>query len=150
MEKYLHRDFLGGVLVILLGLGSIISGFGFHIGSLEHMGSGYFPVAVGLILALVGLGIAGPVVARNLQDSPLEMPDWRGYICVLGGLIGFMIFGKIGGLIPGTFAVVFIAAFGDKKNTVKQAFLLACGMCVLSAIVFGYLLETTIPLFGWR
>ena len=46
------RDYLGGVLMIALGLGAALEGSTYSIGSLSRMGPGFFPVALGVILAL--------------------------------------------------------------------------------------------------
>ena len=55
-----RRDLYAGVLLILVGLGAVIEGRNHSIGSLTHMGAGYFPIVLGVILAglgaVIGLG----------------------------------------------------------------------------------------------
>ena len=48
-----------------------------------------------------------------------------------------------------TFAIVFISALGDRRNTVKSAFLLAAAMVVVCLIVFSWGLQLQFPLFRW-
>ena len=61
-----NKDYYGGGLMLLLGLGTIWKGFDYHIGTLVRMGPGYFPVGVGAILALMGVFImAGAIRRRN-------------------------------------------------------------------------------------
>ena len=43
------------------------------------------------------------------------------------GVIGFVVFGVYGGLVPATFLSVFIAAMGDRTNGIRGAVLLARG-----------------------
>ena len=76
-------------------------------------------------------------------------PEWRGWICILGGVIAFVIFGVYGGLVPATFASVFVAALGDRQNNVKQSALLAAALTVFCVIVFHYGLKLQLPLFQW-
>ena len=48
-----------------------------------------------------------------------------------------------------TFAIVFISTLGDRKNTVKQAFVLSIGMSVIAVVVFWWALQLQLPLFRW-
>jgi hypothetical protein len=52
-----NRDYYGGALMMAIGLGAIIEGRQYPLGTLSRMGPGFFPVALGAILALVGLAI---------------------------------------------------------------------------------------------
>ncbi|MCR2752415.1 tripartite tricarboxylate transporter TctB family protein, partial [Salmonella enterica] len=66
------------------------------------------------------------------------LPDFRGSACILLGTLAFLLLGHYGGLLPATFAIVFISALGDRKNTVKQAFVLSLGMSVIAVVVFWW------------
>lgn len=135
--------------MILIGLGSVYGGTRYQIGSLARMGPGFFPSAVGAILALIGLAIA--LTARPIVEEPgARVPlDWRGSICIVGGMLAFIVLAEYGGLVPATFAVVFISAMGDRQNTVKQAFCLAVGMVVIAVVVFRWALHLQLNLFQW-
>ncbi|MDF3831541.1 tripartite tricarboxylate transporter TctB family protein [Cupriavidus basilensis] len=150
------KDYYGGALMTLIGLATAGAGMQYHTGTLSHMGPGFFPVAVGVLLALVGIMIA--VSARNEQPAKAQpaghghghgMPDLRGCVCIVLGVLAFLLLGKYGGLIPATFAIVFISALGDRSNTVKQAAVLALAMCVVAAVVFWWALQLQLPLFAW-
>ena len=47
-----HKDYYGGGLMIVIGLGAVACGADYQIGSLRQMGPGFFPVAVGVLLAM--------------------------------------------------------------------------------------------------
>ncbi len=156
MQKTINRkDYYGGALMVLIGLGAIYGGSDYHIGTLSHMGPGFFPAALGGLLALTGVLIA--VSARSGQASepaPGEahshsLPDLRGSVCILLGILAFLGLGHYGGLLPATFAIVFISALGDRNNTVKQALVLALGMSVVAVVVFWWALQLQLPLFRW-
>ena len=76
-------------------------------------------------------------------------PDWRGWACILGGVIAFVVLGAYGGLMPATFASVFIAAMGDRQNTVKGAAILSAVLTVFCLVVFHFGLSLQLPLFQW-
>lgn len=145
-----NKDRYGGVLMVLIGLAGVIGGARYHVGTLIHMGSGFFPVAVGAILALIGIAIALKGGLRDGRSRGFVKPDWRGWGCIIGGMLAFMLLGAYGGLIPATFAIVFISALGDRKNTLKQASWLALAMVAVSVVVFWWGLQLQLPLFGWQ
>src|SRR3569833_4626565 len=146
-----NKDYYGGGLMLLLGLGTIWKGFDYHIGTLSRMGPGYFPVIVGAVLALMGaliaLGARSAAAPGKAKQAP--PPEWRGWFCVVAATVAFIVLGRYGGLLPATFAVVFIAALGDRQNTIKSAILLAIAMVVVCLIVFSWALQLQFPLFRW-
>jgi hypothetical protein len=81
--------------------------------------------------------LAGPVV------------QWRGWLCIIGGVGVFVVLGTHGGLVPASFFSVFIAALGDRENTVRSAALLALGLTDAGVVVFHYGLHLLLPLFTW-
>ena len=142
-----NRDYYGGALMVLTGLAAIYAGLGYHLGTLARLGPGFFPVLIGGLLAATGVAIA--VSARPVREegNDAPAPEWRGWLCIVGGLLAFMVLGIYGGLVPGTFALVFITAMGDRKNTVKSAALLALAMVVIAIVLFRWALQLQLPLF---
>src|SRR5690606_24480389 len=144
-----------GALMVLVGLAAIYAGTNYNIGSLSHMGPGFFPAALGGLLAITGLLIA--LSARSGQSSesvPGEghahgLPDLRGGVCIVLGILACVLLGEYGGLLPATFAIVFISALGDRKNTVKQALILSALMSLVAIVVFWWALQLQLPLFRW-
>lgn len=148
-EKF-NKDHYGGALMVLLGFGAIFQGTSYQVGSLRAMGAGFFPVSLGAILALTGLVII--VTARRneaaAEGAPLPM-EWRGWICIALGIISFIVLGRYGGLLPASFAIVFISALGDRENTVTSALVLASAIVLICIIVFWWALQMQFPLFQW-
>jgi hypothetical protein len=151
INKY-NRDYCGGGLMLLFGVSAIWAGMSYRIGTLVHMGPGFFPVALGVILALTGVAIMiGAAAAAAVPGEKEEnlRPEWRGWICISLSIVAFVILGHYGGLLPATFAVVFISALGDRQNTIKSALLLSIVMCALCVLIFWYALQMQFPLFRW-
>jgi hypothetical protein len=145
-------DYYAGGLVMLLGAGAALTGSGYELGTLTKMGPGFFPTALGVILALVGVLIAGSAsygeTAEDIHGAAAPS-DWRGWICIISGALLFIVFAAHGGLLLATFSCVFVAALGDRTNTWKQAFLLAAAVSVFGIIVFAYALRVQIPIIGY-
>ncbi len=145
------RDYYSGALLMLIGLGAIVQGASYKIGSLTAMGSGFFPVALGVILVLLGIWIAGTAhrASRAIVPEDKAPVEWRGWLCILASVAAFVVLGRYGGLLPATFAVVFISALGDRGNTVWSALLLAVAMSAVCVGVFWWALQVQFPLFTW-
>lgn len=148
---WIKKDHVGGALMGLLGIGAVAVGRTYQVGTLSHMGPGFFPVALGVILLLCGLAIfVGASLSMHTaeQDETLP-PEWRGWACIVGSLIAFVVLGHYGGLVPATFAIVFISALGDRKNTWLQSVLLAGAIVIACVLIFHWALQIQFPLFAW-
>lgn len=145
------RDFYAGGLMVLLGLVMALKGPTYKLGTLVHMGPGFMPTALGVILIILGILIAASTAAAEDGDEEIlpAQPQWRGWACILAGPILFIILGSYGGMIPGTFACVFVSALGDRSATLKSAFLLAAMVTTLGVALFSYVLQVPMPLVQW-
>ena len=145
----MKRDYYAGGLMLLLGLGAAVTGTGYKSGSLARMGPGFMPVVLGIVLAFIGLLIAGTALASSERDDSKflpENPQWFGWLCIIGGPILFIILGEYAGMIPAVFACVFVCALGDKTATYKSAAILAAGVTVFGVLLFHYMLSIPFPL----
>jgi len=143
------RDYYAGALMLLLGVGAAVTGSGYKFGSLARMGPGFMPVVLGIVLAFLGILIAGTALASSEPDDKRFLPDnpqWFGWLCIIGGPILFIILGQYGGMIPAVFACVFVCALGDKTGTVKSSAVLAAGVTIFGVLLFHYLLSIPFPL----
>lgn len=149
LAKYV-RDYAGGALMLLIGIGAVIQGQTYSIGSLSKMGPGYFPVALGTLLTVLGIAL---LIDARLSQPKTEAkslpPEWRGWICIVLSIIAFAVIGKYGGLIPATIATVVISALGERNNTWRSALALASVMVVVCVVLFWWGLNLQFPLFAW-
>ena len=153
----LTKDRLGGALLVATGVAAVLAGVGYGMGTLREMGSGFYPVVLGVLLALIGLVLfatASRAPDAHLANAPAEtahlsgpVVQWRGWLCILGGALSFVVLGQHGGLVPASFVSVFVAALGDRNNSVRDAALLAALMTALGVVVFHYGLHLLLPLF---
>ncbi len=145
----MKRDYYAGALMLLLGVGAAVTGTGYKFGTLARMGPGFMPVVLGVVLAFLGLLIAGTALGSSEPDDKKFLPDnpqWFGWFCIIAGPIAFIILGHWAGMIPAVFACVFICALGDKTATYKSSLILSAGITAFGVLLFHYLLNIPFPL----
>jgi hypothetical protein len=163
---------LSGIICIVVGLGAVLEASRYTIGSLSHMGPGFYPAVLGALLALVGVMITGaalafapapddadpllagiPALAGGLQPPGgpdlAGGPDWRGWFCIIAGGVLFIVFASLTGLASAIFACVFVAALGDRTTSLRGSLVLALCMTLFGTVLFGYLLRIAMPLWQW-
>lgn len=147
------RDFYAGALVIFFGLVMALKGPGYRLGTLMHMGPGFLPTALGVILICLGIAIAatGLTVPEGEDEDILpEHPEWFGWACILAGPVCFILFGSYFGLIPAIFSCVFVSALGDRTAKLKNSLMLAAFVTAFGVGLFSYILQVPMPLLTWR
>ena len=145
-----RRELLPAGLMLAVAFGTIAGGSSnYTVGTLARMGPGFFSILLGALLTVVSLLLllspAGPQDDASQEAQPA--PEYRAWACVTGGVLAFILLGKYTGLVPATFALVFISAMGERRNTWKTATALGLGMSVLAVLVFSMLLSIQFPLF---
>jgi len=152
-SKYYSAGF-----IIVIGAATALGSLQYQMGTLARMGPGYFPLLLGALLVAIGLLVA---VTPDSEDeiradagrerfAVILRRHARPWSAVVTGMLAFIFIGQYGGLVPATFALIFIAALGDASNSVKAAFWLAVGVVAFAVIAFHYGLRMQFPLFAWR
>jgi len=139
-----NKDFLAGLLFLILGGFAVAVASNYPMGSTMRMGPGYFPTALGVILCLFGVylmvrGIrTGGKMARGWAWRPLA------FITLSIVLFGFLL--DRAGMIPALVAMFFAAAAAGRDFRFKEVLLLTVLMGAFAAAVFLYGLKLPYPL----
>ena len=148
-----HRDRYAGGLVILIGLAVVGQASRYHFGSLYAMGSGFFPVIVGIALTAIGVLILAAAIGGKGDPQhdaePVQAPDLRGFACIIAGILCFILLAPRFGMFPATFACVLVSACGDRTATPRSVLGLAIAVSVLGVAIFAYVLKLPLPAFRW-
>jgi len=155
-ELVRKRDFYAGGLMLLIGLFVALKGMTYRTGTLMHMGPGFLPTALGVLLALLGIAIAAasltPGDDGHADDQRIlpEQPQWWAWFCILMSPVCFIGFGYYFGMAPATFSCVLIAALGDRNATWKSSLVLAAIITVFGVGLFSYFLQVPLPILTWK
>ena len=147
-----NRDHYAGLLTALIGAGAIFEGWGYGVGTLSNMGSGFFPVALGAGMVTMGALMA---MARPRPGAPgdapgnvhaIRAPDWRGAAAIMAAVALFILLADRAGLAPATFACVFVGALGTSTTRLAEAAVLAAAVTVFGVLLFRYGLQGQFPI----
>jgi hypothetical protein len=141
------REVAAGLLFIAIGGFFAIDSLLFlRIGTAFSMGPGYFPLAMGTLLVVLGLVIAlRGVNAPAVAFGPVP---WRGGACVIGAVVFFGATVRGLGIVPALGVATMLAAKSSPQITWLGAALLSAGLTAFSAFVFVYLLNVPVPMLG--
>ncbi|MBS3997745.1 MAG: tripartite tricarboxylate transporter TctB family protein [Hydrogenophaga sp.] len=140
------QDIIGGLALTALGVFAAVHAQTYEFGSLTRMGAGYFPVALGVILALLGLLIAVPAFFRRGQPIRVE---WKTFALVMGGIVAFALTLKVLGLVLATALSVVISSLADRDTRWKGRIFLAIGVAAVTYVVFSMGLSMVLPIWPW-
>ncbi len=146
------RDYYAGALIALIGAAAAYEGSKYGIGSLDEMGSGFFPAAMGLCMIVTGASIAMAGGQREEQSPGLHLYaasstiDWRAWIAIILGTCLFISLAEYAGLLPAIFACVFVAALGSRRTRWKEALILAACVTAFGVALFAFGLRVQIPI----
>jgi hypothetical protein len=144
-------DLYAGAAFVVFGLAFAIGGSRYDVGSALRMGSGYVPLVLGGLLAVLGLLVVamafrgGDPAIRDVEREPIP---WRRGGMLVGAIVFFGLFVSGLGLGPTLFVTTFIAALAGHGTSVLKAALTAAGITALCLVVFVGLLQLRLPLLG--
>ncbi len=128
----------------------------YAVGTGARMGPGYFPLMLGILLAILGLVIMfKALVVEAFGGDKIGAWAWKPLFFIIAAnlLFGVLLAGlpKYGipamGLIVGIYALVFVASVAEPGWKVKNTFILATVLAAGSYIAFVYVLKLQFPVW---
>jgi len=140
------RDLAAGAIFVAIGLLFALGTRDLDLGTLLKMGPGFFPLALAVVLILLGLAIVG--VSFATQAEPIGSVPWRGLVLILLAPVLFGLTVRGLGLAPSVALAAFVASFASHRMTLPLAVGLTLGLTVFCVAVFHYGLGLPLRLFG--
>jgi putative tricarboxylic transport membrane protein len=140
------KDFWSGVIFVAVGVAAVVLGRDHPMGTAMRMGPAYFPIVLGLLLALIGLATILRALVRS--GPPVEKFTFGKPALVLGSNVLFGLFLRPLGLVVALVALVLVSAYASQRFRWPAALALAAGLAISSAIAFVRLLGLPIPILG--
>lgn len=151
-----QKDFFSGLLFMTVGGAFAYGASTYQVGNAARMGPGYFPLLLGVILALMGAVIAvRSFIAGTPDGDHIGAIAWRPLLLVLGANVAFgaLMIGvpSLGipqfGLVVAIFALVIIASLAAERFVLTEVLVLAAILAVGSYAAFVMLLGLQFPVW---
>ena len=129
-----QKDFFSGLMFMGVGAAFAFGASGYTIGNGARMGPGYFPLALGILLAILGGAITfKALVVETIDGDKVGKFAWKPLFFIIaanlvfGACIGGLpIIGlKPLGLIVGIYLLTYIASHAGEEHNFKEVAVLA-------------------------
>lgn len=137
---------LCGILLVATGGFFAFQSLDLEIGTSLRMGPGYFPLALSLVLVLLGLVIL--VQSLRVSGEAMGPIAWRGIFFILPAPIFFGLTVRGLGFVPSLFLTCLIASFASMRMNILTALMLSVAITLFSIAVFSYGLSLPFQRFG--
>ena len=142
-------DILAGLIFVAFGLAFAITSLSYELGTPLRMGPGYFPLALGGILVLLGLLIMGKgLISGSGAEERLGSVPWRALFLIVLAVLFFGLTVRGLGLVPATAVTALLTALASYRTGILAAVAIAAGLTVLCVLVFLVALQLRLPMFG--
>jgi hypothetical protein len=142
-------DILAGLIFVVFGLAFAITSLSYELGTPLRMGPGYFPLALGGILVLLGLLIVGKgLIANANAEELLGSVPWRALLLIVLAVLFFGLTVRGLGIVPATAVTALLTALASYRTGILAAVAIAAGLTVLCVLVFLLALQLRLPMFG--
>ncbi len=141
-----EKEFVAGLLFAVIGLGWAYAATNYDQGTATQMGPGYFPHAVGI--ALAGVGLCSVIRSMRVVDAD-RIGRWPfvTVFFILLSVVSFALLLTRFGLVAASAAVVLISCYNRLFRRPVEALLLALCITGFVAGLFVYLLALPLKLY---
>jgi hypothetical protein len=151
-----QKDFFSGLMFTVVGVAFAWGATTYTVGTGARMGPGYFPLMLGILMALIGLGIMFTGLSVETTDGEkIGKWAWKQVVFILGANLAFGIL--LGGLpslgipamgmIIAIYALVIISSLAGHEFKLPSVLVLATVLAVGSYVAFIWALKLQIQVW---
>jgi len=148
LRAFVRRaDAIEGVALVALG-GVIAAGaFGLRIGTPAHMGPGFVPLSLGVLLLLCGVVL----LARGKSDVvPASAPPaWRPLLALTFAFLLFAVLVDEAGLAIAVLAAIPVAGIAGGGARLRESLVYAVAMAAFAILLFVEALKLPLKVWPW-
>lgn len=151
-----QKDFFAGLMFMGVGVAFAWGATTYNVGTGARMGPGYFPLMLGIMLALIGVVITfKALVVETVGGDKIGKWAWKPlfYIIAANLVFGLLLAGLPAikfpafGMIVAIYALTFIASMAEPGWKYKTTFILATVLAIGSYVAFVLALKLQFPVW---
>ena len=140
-------DLYIGLLFLAFGGVFGLTSLSYRLGSIDRMGSGYFPLTVSVLITVIGLILIARAVVAGGVPKLRHLRRPRALALVLASSIAFGLLISRTGLVVAVLATVLLARLADSEGRIVESLVLAVVISVIAVLIFVVGLK--LPLNTW-
>ena len=141
------KDVLAGAVIIALGLAFALGALAYEVGDPLRMGPGYMPLALGIIIVALGIGVVIKGFIAG-EGEAIGGVDWRAVVLLTAALLFFGLTVRGLGVAAALLGTTLLASLARSRTSLIEVVLISVGLTVLSVVLFIYVLQLRVPLTG--
>ncbi len=143
-----QRDFGSGLMFLVIGAAFTVGATSYSLGSSAKPGPGYFPLMLGVLLALLGAVVLFKSLSIETEGGdPIGPIAWRPLLVIVLAIVAFAVaLPRLGLIVSVPLLITVVSLAGDDfrwKSVVAMSAALALG----SWAIFVWGLQLTLPLW---
>ena len=151
-----QKDFYSGVMFAVVGVAFAWGATTYNVGSGARMGPGYFPLMLGILMALIGLAVMFTGLSVETEDGEkIGRWAWKQVVYIIGANLAFGVllgglpaFGVPAmGMIIAIYALVVISSLAGSEFDLRKVLALATILALGSYIAFIWALKLQIQVW---
>ena len=151
-----QKDFYSGLVYTLVGASFAYGATSYNIGTGARMGPGYFPLLLGVMLAIIGAIILfKSLVVETPTGDEVGSWAWKPLVFIIAGnlLFGILLGGLPSikfpamGLIAAIYGTTLIVSMAGDEFKLKEVLILGTVLSVMSYLAFILLLKLQFPVW---
>ena len=151
-----QKDFYSGLLYTVVGAAFAYGAISYNIGTAARMGPGYFPLLLGVMLAIIGaIVLLKSLVVETATGDQVGAWAWKPLVFIIAGnlLFGILLGGLPSiklpamGLIAAIYGTTLIVSMAGDEFKLKEVLILGTILSVMSYLAFIMLLKLQFPVW---
>lgn len=154
-----RRDSVAGLVFMLFGVAAAVGATAYPLGSAMRMGAGYFPLLLGVVLALLGAAVLLRSVhlgeggeggdGREAETSLAATLRWRPALCVGAGVVAFAVLAPRQGLLLSIVVMTLLSGLASEGGAAgvraRELLGLSAVLAAFGVAVFSFGLGLPLP-----
>lgn len=143
-----ERDFWSGLMFLITGVCFAVGATNYSLGESARPGPGYFPLGLGVLLAILGAIILFKSLVIETEDGdPIGSIAWKPLAIVVASIVVFGLLLPRLGMIVTIPILIFMVSLAGQEFKLKDVIINAIVLTIASWALFDYGLDLTIPVW---
>jgi hypothetical protein len=145
----LTKDLLSGVMFLAFGAGAAVIANGYNFGTPARMGSGFFPVVIGVIVAVMGLVLVVRSLLKPASGETLGRLQFRPLVFISAAIVIFGLLIEDAGLLASLAALIVVARLAGREGSPLELAVMVVVLIAIAVGIFVYGLNIRLKLGPW-